>query len=87
MQRVYRYLDQAYEIPKRILELNRRHPLVVNLARLVSATPQAPLIDLAIEQLFDNALVQEGLHPNPAEMLPRIQELLLQATSEREAGT
>ncbi len=31
MQRLQRYLDQNYEVPKKILELNRRHPLVMNL--------------------------------------------------------
>ena len=76
MQRIARFLDQKYEIPKKILEVNRNHPLIGNLARLVSSRPELPLINLAIEQLYDNALVQEGLHPNPAEMLPRIQQLL-----------
>ena len=75
-QRIYRYLDQEYQIPKKILEVNRRHPLIANLATLVTADPEAPVIDLAIEQLFDSALVQEGLHPNPAEMLPRIEQLM-----------
>lgn len=76
MQRIARLLDQKYEVPKKILEINRNHPLIGNLARLVSSRPELPLINLAIEQLYDNALVQEGLHPNPAEMLPRIQQLL-----------
>lgn len=75
-QRIYRYLDQEYQIPKKILEVNRRHPLIANLAALVTDDPEAPVIDLMIEQLFDSALVQEGLHPNPAEMLPRIEQLM-----------
>jgi molecular chaperone HtpG len=76
LQRIYRYLDQDYEIPRRILELNRRHLLIKDLAQLVSANPEAPFINLAIEQLFEGALVQEGLHPSPADMLPRIEQLL-----------
>jgi len=82
-QRIYRYLDQEYEIPKKIMEVNRRHPLIANLAALVTVEPQAPVIDLTIEQLFDSALVQEGLHPNPAEMLPRIERLMEIAAGER----
>jgi molecular chaperone HtpG len=76
MQRIYRFMNQEYTIPKKILELNRNHPLVANLARLVTATPESLLINLAIEQLYEGALVQEGLHPNPAEMLPRVQKLM-----------
>jgi molecular chaperone HtpG len=76
LQRIYRYLDQNYEIPAKILELNPRHHLIADLARLVAGQPRAPIIDLTIEQLFESALVQEGLHPNPADMLPRIERLL-----------
>ncbi|RMG88970.1 MAG: molecular chaperone HtpG, partial [Chloroflexi bacterium] len=76
MQRLYKYLDKPYEIPKKILEVNRNHPLIVHLAKLVTEQPDAELINVAIEQLYESALLQEGLHPNPAEMLPRIQRLL-----------
>ena len=76
MQRVYRMLDQEYEVPKKILELNRRHPLIQNLAHLVVDRPEEPLINIAIEQLYENGLLIEGLHPNPAAMAPRIQSLL-----------
>ena len=82
MQRVYRYLEQDYEAPKRILEVNRRHPLIRDLALVVTAEPDAPVVDLTIEQLYDSALVQEGLHPNPADMLPRILELMELATAQ-----
>lgn len=81
MQRLYRYLAQEYEIPKKILEVNRKHLLVVNLARLVSNRPDDELINLSIEQLYESALAQEGLHPNPTEMLPRIQKLMALAAA------
>ena len=68
-------------MPKKIVEVNRSHPLIANLAHLVSDTPDNPLINLTIEQLYDSALVQEGLHPNPTEMVPRIQQLLELATA------
>jgi molecular chaperone HtpG len=83
MERIYRYLDQNYQIPKKILEVNRNHPLIADLAALVTNRPEDPFINLAIEQLYEGALVQEGLHPNPAGMLPRIQELLELAAREK----
>lgn len=85
MERISRLLNQEYEIPKRILEINRNHPLIVSLARLVTDKSDSEIINLSIEQLYESALVQEGLHPNPVEMLPRIQELMaLAASSEAE---
>ncbi|MBE2197509.1 MAG: molecular chaperone HtpG [Anaerolinea sp.] len=79
MHRIYRYLDQNYEVPKKILEVNRSHSLIASLATLVETMPDSPVINMSIEQLYDSALVQEGLHPNPVQMLPRIQELMLLA--------
>jgi len=81
MSRVYRLLGQEFEVPKRILEINRRHPIIKNLARLVSEAPEGSIIDPAIEQLFENQLLMEGLHPNPTEMIPRIQQLMEAATA------
>ena len=82
MDRIQRLLNQDYEIPKRILEVNRNHPLVAHLAHLVANQSDSDLINLSIEQLYDSALIQEGLHPNPADILPRIQQLLTLAAAQ-----
>lgn len=76
MERVYRMLDKPFEAPKRILEINRRHALIRNLAAL----PDEPLRQSVMEQLYESALLLEGVHPNPAEMVPRIQALMEAAT-------
>jgi len=84
VQRVYKLLDKAFEDPKRILEINRNHPLMHNLARLVTEAPDDPAIEPTIEQLFENQLLLEGLHPNPAGMIPRLQRLMEAATARGE---
>jgi len=66
------------------LEINRQHPLIQNLAHLVTAQPDNAVVDATIEQLFENLLLLEGLHPNPAQMVPRIQTLLEAATKVEE---
>lgn len=81
MQRVRRLLEQDYEVPKKIIEINPRHPLVQNLTLLVADQPDEALIDPAIEQLYEDALLLEGLHPNPASMVPRIQTLIERAAA------
>jgi molecular chaperone HtpG len=74
--RVKRLLDQNFETPKKLLEINRGNTLVKNLAQVIAARPDDPLIDLSIEQLYENALLVEGIHPNPADMVGRIQSLM-----------
>jgi len=76
MQRVYRLMDRDYEVPKKVLELNPRHPV---LAKLNQMPTDDGLSAVVIEQIYDSALLIEGLHPDPASMLPRIQELMEKA--------
>ncbi len=71
--RVYRLLDHEYQVPPKILEINPRHPILKGL----SALPEDSEIGkLVIEQVYEDALLIEGLHPNPASMILRIQKLM-----------
>jgi molecular chaperone HtpG len=73
MQRAYRLLDREFEAPKKVLEINPKHPVVAG----VQALPEdSPLVGLIIEQVYEDALLIEGLHPNPASMVQRIQKLM-----------
>lgn len=73
MQRVYKYLGKEYEVPRKILELNPTHPLLKNLLNLGADTELGQVI---IEQIYDSALLVEGLHPDPSSLAPRIQQLM-----------
>jgi len=73
MQRVYRMMDREYQIPKKILEINPDHPI---LKQLVLLGNDNSLTDLVVEQIFESTLLIEGLHPDPAAMIPRIQQLM-----------
>ena len=86
MQRVYRMLNQEFEIPAQIVEINRGHPLIRNLTSLVIYSPDDPILDLTIEQLYENQLLLEGLHPNPAAMVSRIQTLMEAAAAQQAPG-
>ncbi len=76
MQRVKRMLGEAYEIPKKIMEINRGHTLIADLAVLAQTGANDALLDACIQQLYESALLVEGLLPNPADMAPRIQVLM-----------
>jgi HSP90 family molecular chaperone len=73
MQRVYRMMDRDFEVPAKILELNPRHPILSRLQELPAADELSVAI---IEQIYESALLIEGLHPDPAGMIPRIQQLM-----------
>ncbi|MBI5965992.1 MAG: molecular chaperone HtpG [Chloroflexi bacterium] len=73
LQRVYRFLGKEYEIPKKILELNPSHGILKKLLKLES---DSALQDIIIEQIYDSALLIEGLHPDPSSMASRVQQIM-----------
>jgi molecular chaperone HtpG len=73
MQRVYRMLHEDFKTPKKVLELNPHHPILMQLNPL---PPEAELSQMIIEQIFEDALLIEGLHPDPAGMIERIQKII-----------
>ena len=76
MQRLQLLMGGEYEVPKKILELNRKSKLIKNLSARLEGNPSDNLLESLIEQLYESALLSEGIHPNPAEMLPRIEQLM-----------
>jgi len=73
LQRVYKYLGKEYEVPRKILELNPSHPIIKELLPLEAGSALQILI---IEQIYDSALLVEGLHPDPSSMVPRLQQII-----------
>ena len=78
LQRVYKYLEKDYEVPKKILELNPSHAILINLLTL---DPEADLHKIIVEQIYESALLVEGLHPDPSSMVSRVQQIIEAALS------
>ncbi|HUF39029.1 MAG TPA: molecular chaperone HtpG [Anaerolineales bacterium] len=73
MQRLYKMMERDFEAPRKVLELNPKHPTVASLAGRDGDDELTPVL---IEQIYENALLIEGLHPDPAGMIPRIEALM-----------
>ena len=73
VQRVYKLLHHEYEVPEKILEINPSHPLLAGLVRISQENEKSSIV---IDQIYENALLIEGLHPDPAGMVDRIQQLM-----------
>jgi molecular chaperone HtpG len=80
MQRLQQLLGRDSSIAPRILELNRGNALIAQLAARAAANAEDPIVVACAEQLYDDALLLEGIHPNPATMVGRIQQLMEAAT-------
>ncbi len=63
--------------------MNPAHAILKNLLKL---EPGSELQTLVIEQIYDSALLVEGLHPDPSSMAPRVQQLIEAALGKAAAG-
>ena len=79
VQRVYQMMDKKFELPKKVLELNPRHEIMKRLSHLPKGDSKFELI---AEQLYENTLLIEGLHPDPVSMVGRIQDLISRALAD-----
>ena len=73
MQRVYKLLDKEFEVPKKVLEINPKHEIISKLREMETSDPLKSVIT---EQVYENALLSEGLHPDPVSMIERIQKII-----------
>ena len=85
MFRINRMIDKDYQLPVKILELNSRHPLMHNLEQIIERGDNPELANAVAEQVFETALLQDGIHPDPASMATRL-TLLMQAATGSAVG-
>ncbi len=80
MERMMKMMDENYTAQKKILEINTRHPLIKNLARLSLGDSKNPVLRQSILQLFEGALLISGNLESPADFVSRMTELMTEAT-------
>lgn len=74
VQKVYRMMNQDLPMPKKVLEFNPHHPIMQGLAELPKDSSRFRQI---VEQVYENTLLIEGIHPDPVSMVGRIQDLIM----------
>jgi molecular chaperone HtpG len=81
LERIMKLVDQKSDEAKRILELNPDHAIVQNLAALAEREPTSPRLGAWAELLLDQALLAEGVVSDPAALVRRVQDLLVEVSS------
>ncbi len=76
MQKIMKMFNENFEIPKKIFEINYDSILIKSLAELQTRETNKDYLDNCILQLFDNALMLDGIMNQPSTMIPRINKLM-----------
>ncbi len=81
MEKLMRVMQKSDGIPKKILEINRDHPLMRSLLRIHKADAKDPLIPDIVHTLFDNTLLIDGYLNDPYQMADRTLKLAEEAAA------
>lgn len=80
MQKIMKMLNESFEIPKKIFEVNYDSELIKNLAEIHDKNINKEYLDNCVMQLFDNALMLDGFMNQPSTMIPRLNQLMEEGT-------
>ncbi len=83
MEKMMKMMQSNLPAAKRILEVNTSHPIIRNLAGMIMANANNPLIKTAMKQLYEGALFLEGGLDSTTAFLSRMNELIEAATLSR----
>jgi molecular chaperone HtpG len=81
IERMLRARQMDVPETKRVFEVNREHPVIVSLRKLVLVEPNSPKLEEWVELLYDQALIAEGSPPeDPGRFSKRMAQLLTAAS-------
>ena len=80
VQKLIQMMHSDYKIAKKIMEINRKHRLIQNLAKMNENTDYQQLVEKIALQLYENALMQDGIVSDPTSMVPRLNEIMEELT-------
>jgi len=85
-ERMMRMMDEGFEGSRKVLEVNTKHPLVRNLSVLRDTPGREDLVEAAVMQLYEGALLMDGVLAEPQDFVARMTDLMTQATAAGDAG-
>jgi len=81
MQKILHVINKDAPPPKKNMEINGTHPLVLNMLSIFKKDPKDPYLSKAVEQLFYSIQLQDGFVLDAHQMVTGIQSLLNDATN------
>ena len=83
MQRILKLANKEFPQTVRILEVNPAAPLIRRLCHLSANAEHDGFLKQCALQLWSNALVLEGLTPDPEDLVARVQSFMTEAAEKR----
>jgi len=79
VERLLKMAHKDYQFTRKVFEINPDNPLIGEMVRIHAAKPASPVLKELALQLLDNMLLREGVVEDIEAVVPRIQQIMLQA--------
>lgn len=84
MEKVMKIMNKEFAFTKRSMEINLNNNLIRGLVTMHRENPGSEELKILSLQLLDNMLLREGIIDNIDDIVPRIQNIMLQAVEKKE---
>jgi len=79
MEKILKMANKEYSFSKKVMEINPESPLIREMIRIYKQNPESETLRNLSLQLLDNMLLREGVIEKVDTVVPRIQEIMLDA--------
>ncbi len=83
MQRLLKMANKEFPEASRILEVNPSAPMIRRLCNLSANPDHEAFIRQCALQLWTNAMILEGVTPDPEDLVSRVQSFMAEAAEKR----
>ena len=79
MEKMLRMMNKQEDLPKRVMELNAKHALIQQLAKLIEDGAKTEFVETACEHLFEGCMLLDGYLTDPHKLVGRMNQVLTDA--------
>ncbi len=83
MEKMMQAVNKDFQLSKKNLEINMSHRIIRNMSNLLQENASNPFLEECVQQLFNSALLVEGLLDNPLELLTHMYDFMGDSTEFR----
>ncbi|MBN1783053.1 molecular chaperone HtpG [bacterium] len=80
MEKIMHMMNKDAKLTPKIMEINRNHPIIMNMLKIYQNDPRDPLLERAVQSLFHSVLLLDGALDDIQDMASGIQNLLSETT-------
>ena len=80
MEKIMQIYNKDTKAPKKIMEINKNHPMILNLLNIYKRDVKDPILTKVVSSLFNSVQLLDGTVSDPHDMATSMQDVLAETT-------